>query len=155
MTDVSPDATALRRLTDLSSIHRLVDRYAYAVDDRDWAAWAACFTTDATVTFPFGTFHGNDGLEQWGRDALAAFESSHHVLTNIKVDFASEHEAALRAKIIATHVPKRDDPSVFFAEGGDHTWHLIKIDGRWLIRSLHLGIVWTLGNDEEGLSGGH
>ena len=44
----------LQRLVDHQAIVQVLNRYAFALDDRDWSALRSCFTPDAIYTFSQG-----------------------------------------------------------------------------------------------------
>jgi hypothetical protein len=63
-----------QRITDL------LNEYAYRLDsfkagsDNLEGNWQRLFTDDCEVTYPFGTYHGREGLGEWAFEAEARFQ---------------------------------------------------------------------------------
>jgi hypothetical protein len=58
----------------------IIDRYLRLATGADYAAMAACFTTDATVTDEGQTYHGRDEIRAWREKLAAAFDYTVRVL---------------------------------------------------------------------------
>jgi hypothetical protein len=68
----------VRYLYEHQQITNLLNEYAYILDVCmvDHAAiekWAALFTDDCDVTYPFGNHKGKDGLARWAMNAETRF----------------------------------------------------------------------------------
>jgi ketosteroid isomerase-like protein len=71
----------LAYLSDRQAIHDLVTRYACAVDRRDFAAVAACFTPDADTDYTYWKGPIREVLEKI-RAGVGGFAMTMHVLGN-------------------------------------------------------------------------
>lgn len=100
---------------DLIEIHQLLGRYGHAVDDRDWTAFRALFTADATLD------HTAMRMPEVlvGIEAIVAYydganhPSAHHVTNIVATGVADDPDRArVRSKWFspytrASHVPVR------------------------------------------------
>ncbi|MET8873186.1 nuclear transport factor 2 family protein [Nocardia sp. NPDC004604] len=148
----SMDAAALQRLFDRDAIREHLDHFAYCVDDKRWRDWENCFTETATVTFPFAAYEGRYGLAQWGETALAPFQATHHLSSNLAITIAGD-DAEVRSKLLAAHVPQSEHTDNHFDIAGTYHWRLVRTPDGWRIQSLRLDITYTNGLDETGLAG--
>lgn len=147
------DADRFSRYVDEADITRLLTRYAWCVDDKRWADWAACFTKDVVVRMPFAGHDGRAGLAEWGRAALESFAVTHHMSTNFEITVAGDR-AVGRSKFQAVHVRSADHLDQHFTESGTYSWKFVRGgDGAWLIAECVLTPSWTSGVDDEGLAG--
>lgn len=133
--------------TDLILIHQLVARYGWAIDDRDWDAFAALFIVDATIDYVGGTGRtqreGRSAIVDWFREGEQQHPPAHHV-TNIDVDETADPEGRVevRSKFIApftrsAHVPKR-------LYGGDYHDVVVKTPAGWRFAHKHCRPRWQL-----------
>ncbi|WP_283136815.1 nuclear transport factor 2 family protein [Rhizohabitans arisaemae] len=137
---------------DEADIARLLDEYAWCVDDKRWEDWEACFTADAEIRMPFAAHDGSDGLAEWGRAALAPFEKTHHMSSNFQITVEGD-TAFGRSKFQAVHVPRADRSSEYFVVAGTYHWRFRRTEHGWRIRRCEIEVAWTYGDDATGLSG--
>jgi 3-phenylpropionate/cinnamic acid dioxygenase small subunit len=85
-----------KRMTSRAGIENTLNRYALALDARDFEGVAATFTADATLTMRvtggglIGPFQGRDAIRAMMREAVTAqTDLRRHICTNLVV-----HEAA-------------------------------------------------------------
>jgi 3-phenylpropionate/cinnamic acid dioxygenase small subunit len=145
-------SAALRQLLDRDAIRQHLDHFAYCVDDKRWREWADCFTSTATVTFPFAGHQGHDGLAEWGEHALAPFATTHHLSSNLVITLDGD-TAEVRSKVLAAHVLNDRDTGTHFDIAGTYHRRLVRLDAGWRIQSLRLDIAYTNGSDTTGLAG--
>lgn len=151
-TSAPVNAEVLQRLLDRDAIREHLDHFAYCVDDKRWQDWEDCFSETATVTFPFASYDGRDGLAQWAESALSPFEATHHLSSNLAIVIAGDR-ADVRSKLLAAHVPQADTTHRHFDIAGTYQWGLIRQPTGWRIQSLRLEITYTNGSDATGLAG--
>jgi ketosteroid isomerase-like protein len=96
------------RLADEAAIRDLMDRYGAAVDERDWAGFAALFTDPLATDFSgidaaFGpaTVACADHVAGT-RAVLEHFDATQHMITNVRVVLDGDH-ARCRAVMRAEH----------------------------------------------------
>ncbi|OQU94030.1 SnoaL-like domain-containing protein [Cladophialophora immunda] len=157
----------VRYLYEHQQITNLLNEYAYVLDACmvDHAAahkWAALFTEDCAVTYPFGSHRGRDGLAQWAMNAETRFYRMLHSSSNVTISFTSENTAHARSALHAICGTDGDDIGKVFQEGGYYYWSFRREDqgqgqeqgqgrGKWRISYLFLDVNWTSG-DSLGLN---
>ena len=135
---------ALSQLLDIEAIRQLKARYFYYVDSKDWDAWLDLFTPDAAFEWDNAVATlGRDGetsQKYVGREGLAeipkivADARTVHMGHTPIIEILSETEA--RAIWPMEDIVERAQQD---RRGWGHYHETYrKIDGRWLIRSLHL-----------------
>jgi ketosteroid isomerase-like protein len=131
-----PDAR-LRALADRAAIHDVVLRYARAVDRRDWATVATCFTPDAETDY--GDFHRGpvDGLLRALADTLPRFDWTMHVIGNHYVDLAA---VTAETETYAVCFHRRGNESV--TVGMRYLDGFVRTPDGWRIRRRAAPFVW-------------
>jgi 3-phenylpropionate/cinnamic acid dioxygenase small subunit len=120
------------RLLAESEISRLIIRFAALNDAGDWAGVAALFAENARFTRPAG----GDAIV--GRAAIrASFESrpprkSRHIISNILVDVASDHEAAAHSAMLLYTTAPGETAATSPALVGGFRDRLVHSAGAWL-----------------------
>ncbi|KEF61609.1 uncharacterized protein A1O9_03177 [Exophiala aquamarina CBS 119918] len=140
------------------NITDLLNNYAYTLDvcmvDSSAAdRWAALFTDDCNVTYPFGTHVGTEGLAKWCLNAELRFHRmmASHLSSNYTILFNSETVAHGRSALFAVCGTHPEDMGQIFSEGGYYYWSFRKeLDG-WKISYLFLDVNWVSG-DSKGLN---
>lgn len=128
----------------------VVDRlhaYAWALDDRDWPALAACFVEDAEADYGpgLGVHRGGDAVVTLCRRVLDALDSSQHVLGSHQVTFAADRAEA-RCHVIAQHTRAAMPDGANYTIGGTYRATLVRTATGWRIRRFALEVRWTEGN---------
>ncbi|EXJ74458.1 uncharacterized protein A1O5_02754 [Cladophialophora psammophila CBS 110553] len=155
----------VRYLCEHQQITNLLNEYGYVLDacmvDHGAAQkWAALFTSDCVVTYPFGSHRGRDGLAQWAMNAETRFYRMLHASSNFTITFQSDTVAHARSALHAICGTDPDDIGRVFQEGGYYYWSFRKEgqgqgqgqgQGKWLISYLFLDVNWTRG-DSLGLN---
>jgi uncharacterized protein (TIGR02246 family) len=138
----------LRRLEDRAEIGELVARYCFAIDDRDVAAIADCFTAD-------GRFRSLDGvLDAQGREAVvrqfharfAVLGATYHYTHDRVLDFDPLDRAAAHG-VVAAHaeVVRHGEPMWVALRYADR---YRREDGRWRFADRELSFMYYLRVDE-------
>lgn len=96
MTDPPDDRTALRELAIA---------YSYAVDERDWDAFVALFTEDATIDYTSaGGIAGTPAaVAAWMPGALELFDWTLHSVSTHRVTIADDGTASGDVHVLARH----------------------------------------------------
>jgi 3-phenylpropionate/cinnamic acid dioxygenase small subunit len=130
--------TVVQEITDL------LNRYAWAVDTRDWEAYAACFTADAVLSMhPAGLVMMKDELLATIQSWAATLAGTRHLISNHVITVSGE-TARSKCYVQAHHWGKPD-----LREGQDQPWvvtgyyedELAYVDQTWLIRERDLTYV--------------
>ena len=131
------------RLADRAAITEQMYRYARATDwlETDWHR--DVFAQDCVFASPHsGDMHGVDSVVEWMNRALAQFDATQHLISNISITFTGDTTADAVSYVRAWHrYPDHDRPDmVLWGEYHDR-WTLI--EGVWRIaerRVLEAGI---------------
>jgi 3-phenylpropionate/cinnamic acid dioxygenase small subunit len=125
--------------------------YASAIDRRDWSLYRSLFGDEIEVDF--STFNGQQPSKMetdvWAsgvRARLSGLESTHHMMSNPQVQTNDDH-AVCMMYMRAMHVVDTSD-SGWFEIGGYYTIRLARGAERWLLRSLHLTVLWRRGDPQ-------
>ena len=90
---------SIDRPTDRAEIVELLHRYSWALLDKDWATWKACFTDDAHVDY--STAGGIVGTAAegaaWLEPTMAMFEVAVSQSSNAVVSFEGDDVASARS----------------------------------------------------------
>jgi len=132
----------LRRLLDRRAIEDVVVEYARAVDARDWAALAGCFTDDCVVDYALsGRATGPDEVVALCLTAVEPLDVTQHYVSNV-VAAVDGDTAESVCSLAAQHV--RDGRSFAFGGAYHDEWH--RTAGGWRIRRRRLERRWTAGD---------
>jgi ketosteroid isomerase-like protein len=136
----------LAELLDKQAITETCYRYGIALDSRDWATLATCFTPDA------GAFYtglppalGYQAIEDTCRATLTPLTASQHLIGNVTVTLngdAAECVSYLQAQHVKTGTPGGDN----FTIAGRYRDRFVRTDEGWRMQERHLDIMWTAGN---------
>lgn len=140
---------AVQMLLDRAAVIDTVNRYATAIDTRDWALLRSCFTEDLEADFTsFGVrevAHGADGWVEAVRATIDGLDASQHVITNHVVDVDGD-TATCVAYIQAEHFLANDRGDNFYTIGGYYTEDLVRTGDGWKIRKYAITVTWHRGN---------
>ncbi|MFD8010601.1 nuclear transport factor 2 family protein [Streptomyces sp. NPDC058955] len=135
----------LRALTDRAEITDLMGRYLRSLDagvfDEEWAD--AFHTEDVTAEMPIGTVHGRDALLAHVRQAMALFDRTVHMGTDLVVEVDGDR-ATVRGAQLSTHV-LADGSGELFVSAGHVDNELVRTADGWRIAASALRVVWTRG----------
>jgi SnoaL-like protein len=129
-------------VSDELEIVALLNRYARAVDTKDWELYRSVFTDDAHIDYSTDVFTGSlDGaIEFFSRDFSALVSMSMHYTTNVEATIDGD-TAEVRAMFYnPTQIKGLPDLSMF---GGYYYHDLIRTPEGWRSRRLREEMVWT------------
>jgi ketosteroid isomerase-like protein len=137
----------LENLLDRMEITDLLNRYATALDDRDWTRLATCFTPDAVGLYGpvLGRRDGFAAIEQLCRGALEPLDSSHHMITNHEIEIDGD-TARARCYLQAQHTKRGTPGGDNFVIAGAYIDELVRTADGWRIRQRELRVIWQEGN---------
>jgi hypothetical protein len=121
-------------------ITALINRYAQAVDGKDWDLYASCFTTDAEIDYSSagGARGGVAESTAWLATMLASLTVSQHFITNQVIDVKGE-DATCRAYFFGV---VGTEPSLIWV-GGIYEDVLRRTDDGWRIAELVDISLWS------------
>jgi hypothetical protein len=142
----------LRRLEDRAAISEVVIKYGAAVDQRDWAMFAACFTD------PVDTDYSGLGspAREWARDAfvenirvhLSGFTATQHISPNHIIEFDEQDldRALCRSYMYAQHYLEGSPDGDFYLARGSYDNHMLRTADGWQIERIVQRVFWHEGN---------
>jgi hypothetical protein len=136
-------------VSDELEIVALLNRYARAVDTKDWELYRSVFTDDAHIDYSSDVFTGSlDGaIEFLSRDFSALVSMSMHYITNVEATIDGD-TAEVRAMFYnPTQIKGLPDLSMF---GGYYYHDLIRTPEGWRSRRLREEMVWTANRPRPG-----
>lgn len=162
----------VQRLIDTNKIEELINRYAKAFDERNFAeTMPVIFLNDAHVVLPPGEHRGMHGLADFHHSVMTPFGATQHIFTNILVGL-SENTSSFRANTYVTHVirhhevpPSSDSEAnqslpqnerettirtaegeaLFIAGGVLHGTSVRTLEG-WKMENVTLDVIWRYGD---------
>jgi uncharacterized protein (TIGR02246 family) len=146
-------AAVVAELRDRAEIADALHRFAAGQDLKDRDLFASAFTADAELDFrPAAARWGGKPPVMSGRDTivstiLAMFTGrvdTTHQVTNVRVSIDGD-AARLTALVEAQHV-LIGAPDTHALLKNPYTVDLVRDDGRWLIRRLHIANTWLTGD---------
>jgi hypothetical protein len=131
----------VQRVSDELEIAALLNRYARAVDTKDWALYRSVFTVDAHIDYSSaGAAAGSrDEVADWLSQGFAAIPMSMHYITNIESDITGD-TARVRAMFYnPMQLPGMSELSYC---GGYYHHELVRTPDGWRSRDLREENVW-------------
>ncbi len=132
------------RLADELAIRALLNRYARAVDSKDWDLYRGVFTDDAHIDYSSaGAVAGSrDEVASWLAAGFDAIPWTMHYITNVECDITGD-TATVRAMFYnPMQLPGMVDQSCC---GGYYHHELVRTADGWRSRNLREDSVWFTG----------
>lgn len=129
------------RISDELEITALLNRYARAVDTKDWELYRSVFTEDAHIDYSSaGAIVGSrDEVVDWFAANFGVIPWSMHHITNIEAQIDGD-TAAVRAMFFnPMQLPGMSEPS---SCGGYYHHELVRTADGWRSRCLREENVW-------------
>jgi uncharacterized protein (TIGR02246 family) len=130
----------LDELLDREEIRNLVAHYMYAVDAKDWAAWADLLTDDVRIVRPAGSHEGKEGAVEFAA-ATATGHETLHLSAGTVVDVDGDVATArsyLRRVARGTTSPTDDVADT----AGVFSWSFHRENGEWRIAVMEYEPQW-------------
>lgn len=141
-----PAAVALQRLLDRAEIEELVVRYVTALDTLDADAYEGVFTEDGEYDVTGRVYKGRPAIRKIVTDLQAsrarnqaagtASPQLYHVMSNSSIEILDARNA--RHQSYAQTVRLSDNGQFVAGFMGRYEDVLVKVDGRWFIKSRKL-----------------
>ncbi len=129
-------------MSEIAEITALLNRYARAVDGKDWELYRSVFTEDAHIDYSSaGAVVGNrEEVVQWFAANFGVLPWSMHYITNVEVLDSDGDTARVRAMFYnPMQLPGMADTS---ACGGYYHHELVRTPDGWRSRNLREENVW-------------
>lgn len=143
-------AVAMQELADRVAIHEVMQKYVWTVDSLDADGYVSVFTEDAEIDSNGTVMKGHEAIRKvvTGMQASQAKNRAegkppgalHHVISNEKISFQGPADATYQSY---WQTMRKGTDNRYTAGGfGTSEDHLVKRDGKWLIKSRKL-VVFT------------
>ncbi|TAK98269.1 MAG: nuclear transport factor 2 family protein [Rhodospirillaceae bacterium] len=133
---------------DRDAIVATFNRFASAMDRKDWESYAALFTEDATVNFTEQfPRSGRSNILKFVRNALEACGATHHMLSNYSVAINGDRATA-SCYFRAHHRGKGAKADLFEESLGIFSATLVRMDHGWRMSHLDETITIMLGTPD-------
>jgi len=129
-------------VSEIAEITALLNRYARAVDGKDWELYRSVFTEDAHIDYSSaGAVVGNrEEVVEWFAANFGVLPWSMHYITNVEVLDSDGDTARVRAMFYnPMQLPGMADTS---ACGGYYHHELVRTPDGWRSRNLREENVW-------------
>ena len=142
-----PDPAELARLLDERAIVEVTHRYCAALDGRDWAELARCFTADAVAVFGRvpGQHEGLAAIQRVCRRSLEPLDASQHLVANHLIDISGD-VASSRCYVRAQHTRRGLEGGKNFIIAGTYQDQWRRTPEGWRITRRTLVETWSEGN---------
>lgn len=143
----------LQILSDRAEISDVFNKYALALDTRNWDLFRSIFTEDAVADLsslqPGVIFSGAEELVAYARRTISALEVTQHMITNHSHDIDGD-TAKCMAYLHGQHVAKNDIGELIQCVlGGYYCYDMARTATGWKIKKYSLNITWSAGNGAE------
>jgi uncharacterized protein (TIGR02246 family) len=134
-------------MTDYEAIRQLIAVYARALDTKDYAGIAACFTPDAVVDYGEAgpKLHGRAAIAELMRAALSPLDVTQHLFTNFIIRLDGD-TGDLACDVLAQHLRRGLPAGETLLVGARYEVRLVRTSGGWLMARVGERIIWADGN---------
>jgi ketosteroid isomerase-like protein len=136
-----------QEVVDKQDIAEVLSRYVLSQDAHDWAAFATCFTPDASYVHPKGEIHGIDAITDRSRRALEPLTASQHMLGSVLVTLDGDEADAI-SYFVSQHVRIGAPGGDLYAIGGTYRDRLTRTPEGWKIARRVQDYSWKDGNPD-------
>jgi 3-phenylpropionate/cinnamic acid dioxygenase small subunit len=121
--------------SERAEIENLYSRYAWALVDRDWPAWEACFTADAKIdnTSAGGVVGTPADVAAFLATTFEMFEIALNAVSNLLVDFEDDASATSRAMFTVTMKVADQVAPTYMEARGWYRDRLMRTDHGWRV----------------------
>ncbi|MZG13966.1 nuclear transport factor 2 family protein [Streptomyces sp. SID5914] len=127
---------------DEAEIERLLVTYATALDTKDWALLASCFTPDCQARYQDKVFDDREHLCRTMRKLHDPLDSSLHRISNVAASVMGDHATSVSyVDALLVHTGHTDGP--LYRVAGRYEDELVRHRGQWLIRKRTFEPYWV------------
>ena len=143
------DDTLLQELADRRAIDDVLNRYAHALDGRDWDLLRTCFTEDAVADYLElgGVNEGREAIVDLCSGVLTGLDASQHLIGSPSAQVDGD-TATATCYLQAQHVYKGAPGGDHYLVGGTYVDRFVRTNEGWRIKHRTLHGVWFDGNPE-------
>lgn len=135
------DDRMLQELVDRNEIVECVYRYAWSIDEKDYATLRTTFADDVVAQYAGAPeIHGADKLTSWIEEMGAERDFQHHLINVYEVKIDGD-EARVRV-YHTSHQTSKGQPDTVYVIVGRYRDVLRRVDGRWKIAEKRMEVGW-------------
>jgi len=136
-----------QELFDRQQISELCTRYASAVDARDFAGVADCFTHDGSLetALPPRTMRGREEIERVLATQTSTVLAAQHIVTNHSYTVDGDTGTGTSSFVMYRWPRAQERPGPPAAHGGTYIDRLERTAGGWKIQHRRIEILWGPG----------
>jgi hypothetical protein len=139
-------------LVDRAAISDLLFAFAYALDTKNWTAYADTFAADGQLVLPWPAASGDGQAGHQGRAGLAEYVSNgfsrwystHHMSTNHRIEIDGDR-ATSHSYCQCVHRLDADQPDNYWLLAGWYRNQLVRTSDGWRFSRVQLEAVWQSG----------
>lgn len=138
-------AAQLQWLVDRAAISDLLVDFARALDDQDWAGYAANYAVEGVLAIsPAITHTGRAGLAEFVGGSLGRYAGTHHLSANHAIEIDGD-TATTRSYLLAAHLLDAGDPFRHADGAGWYRCRLRRTAEGWRFTHVRLEIRYLSG----------
>lgn len=142
-------AITLETLLERAAIQSVLDLYATALDNRDWAALDEVFAKEASTHYEgMGHFDGRDAIVQFISQVLNQCGPTQHLLGNYRIEVDGD-TATAKCYLAAIHAGIGDYQGQTQTVWGEYRDRLVKTPAGW--RIVHHELAGIHGEGDVGI----
>ena len=142
-------AITLETLLERAAIQSVLDLYATALDNRDWAALDEVFAAEASTHYEgMGHFDGRDAIVRFISQVLNQCGSTQHLLGNYRIEIDGD-TATAKCYLAAIHAGIGDYQGQTQTVWGEYRDRLVKTPAGW--RIVHRELAGIHGEGDVGI----
>lgn len=130
---------------DRDAVIDTVNRYATALDTREWGLLDQVFTADAEGEFGGGTLRGLDALRSLVQGALGGCGATQHLLGNHRVELAGDRARCV-CQVRAYHAGAGRAAGGHYELLGEYRDELVRTAEGWRIARRRLRVLHEIGS---------
>jgi 3-phenylpropionate/cinnamic acid dioxygenase small subunit len=144
------DATT-QRLLDESDLRDLIHRYAFGLDNQDWAMWRAVFTDDVVMDMsdyqpePPPRLVPADKVVRSTEIMFAGFDRTQHLIGSHRFEIVGD-TAVITAHMRAEHWLTTGQGGDRYTMYGTYTDECVRTDDGWKLAKVTLALIREEGN---------
>ena len=141
----STPADQLQWLIDRTAISDMLIDFARALDDQDWAGYAANYTDDGMLAITPTIAHtGREGMAEFVAASLGRYVGTHHLSSNHAIAIDGD-EATTRSYLIAAHILDAENPYRHADGAGWYRCKLRRTPDGWRFTHVALDVKYMSG----------
>jgi hypothetical protein len=139
----------LQWMIDKAAIIDVTVRYCTALDNKDWALLASCFSAEAVATYGQpqggvdGPYAGVDAIVDRLRSSMTQLAVTQHCVTNHVIERHTPSSATSVCALRAQHVRISENGPEQFMVGGRYADRLVRETGEWRVSERTMSYQWT------------